>query len=92
MKLAKQTTTEKEALSWEDVKGAMPTWEGIKERFKATDPRIWSTPMGMAAGVALMKALGDPSKASRLRYALAAGAGGAAGFGAGHAIKEFSMF
>ena len=64
----------------------------LTERFKRTDPRMWSTPAGMVAGLALTHALSDPGKRSRSRYALGATAGAAGGYGAGMALKEHASF
>lgn len=67
----------KEALSMDE----------LKEAFKNTDPRWWTTPTGTVLGLTLMHALGDPGKRSRMRYLLAGLAGTAGGWGAGEALK-----
>ena len=72
----------KEALSVDDV----------VSKIRNTDPRLWSTPMGAAASLALTHALGDPSRRSRLRYLTAGLGGAAAGYGTGEILKANMPF
>jgi len=68
---------EKEALSLDE----------LKAKFKATDPRMWSTPLGTVAGLALTHALSSKGKRSRGRYLLGGLAGTAAGYGVGEGMR-----
>ena len=57
----------------------------------ANDPRWWTTPAGMLTGVALTRALVSEKKRTPGAYAVGAGLGGAAGFGAGTLIHPASQ-
>lgn len=88
MKLASLIKAEGSAADLVGLNKEAGAWDDLKERFKNTDARVWSTPTGMVAGLALTHLLSSKGNRTKGRYIAGGGLGALGGLGLGMGIER----